>query len=424
MSLLLSKDSTDVKTLGDFISLQRGTTYKSSLLGQPGAFLIGLGSIQREGGFRDDKLETYGGECPLKISLEPGDLYVSLKDITHDGHLLGAVARIPDSIERGRLTQDTVKLVFEKELFPRNYIYWLLRTPQYRNYCRSRQTGTTNLGLSREDFLSLRVPPLTEVTSAVVIVLESIEKKISNLRQQNETLESIAQTLFKHWFVDFEFPNEDGKPYKSSGGAMVRSDLGDIPLGWRVGKLGEIYKTTSGGTPSRKESEYYAETGIRWVKSKELYSTFVLDTEEKITPLGLKKSSTKLLPARTVLIAMYGATVGQVSILGIDSTCNQAICAVIEQQHSNYFIYLWLKHTVKEWTGMAIGSAQQNLSQILISKINILISSINLNNKFNAAISPLFRKILINSTQIQTLIQTRDRLLPKLMSGQLRIPES
>ena len=117
MSLLLAKDSTDIKTLGDFISLQRGTTYKSSLLGQPGAFLIGLGSIQREGGFRDDKLETYGGECPLKISLEPGDLYVSLKDITHDGHLLGAVPRIPDSIERGRLTQDTVNLFLRKNYF-------------------------------------------------------------------------------------------------------------------------------------------------------------------------------------------------------------------------------------------------------------------------------------------------------------------
>src|SRR5919202_1652993 len=167
MNSSTSTETSDVKTLGDFISLQRGTTYKSALLGQPGAVLIGLASIEREGGFRNDKLETYGGECPQKTSLKPGDLYVSLKDITHDGHLLGAVARIPDFIECGRLTQDTVKLVFEKDLFPRNYIYWLLRTPHYRNYCRSRQTGTTNLGLSREDFLSLPVPPMTEATNAI-----------------------------------------------------------------------------------------------------------------------------------------------------------------------------------------------------------------------------------------------------------------
>lgn len=122
MSFLKSSDGSQITTLGDFISLQRGTTYKSALLGKPGAVLIGLASIEREGGFRNDKLETYGGDSPAKISLKPGDLYVSLKDITHDGHLLGAIARLPDYIEHGRLSQDTVKLVFEKELFPRTYI--------------------------------------------------------------------------------------------------------------------------------------------------------------------------------------------------------------------------------------------------------------------------------------------------------------
>ena len=158
-----------------------------------------------------------------------------------------------------------------------------------------------------------------------------------------------------------------------------------------------------------------------WVKSKELYSNFILDTEEKITPLGLKNSSAKILPEKTVLIAMYGATVGQVSVLGVESTCNQAICAVLEQKHSNYFIYLWLKHTQQEWTGMAIGSAQQNLSQVLISKIEIVIPTLNINSRFSSVVSPIFQKMLVHSRQIQTLTKTRDVLLPQLMSGKLRI---
>ena len=377
----------------------------------------------------NDGFKLENTEC-----LAPENLHKAGEKISQVGDVLftskGTVGRvafvtnmIPEFVYSPQLTW--WRILDTKQIHP-EFLYCWMRGLEFISQINS-FSGQTDMAayvsLTDQRRMMYMTLPNIEEQKEITAAISCLDRKISNLRQQNETLESIAQTLFKHWFVDFEFPNEDGKPYKSSGGAMVRSDLGDIPVGWNVEKLGEIYKTTSGGTPSRKESEYYAETGIRWVKSKELYSTFVLDTEEKITPLGLKNSSAKLLPARTVLIAMYGATVGQVSILGIDSTCNQAICAVIEQQYSAYFIYLWLKHTEKEWTGMAIGSAQQNLSQILISKINILISSVNLNNKFNAVISPLFQKILINSTQVQTLTKTRDRLLPKLMSGQLRIPE-
>src|SRR5271166_2335823 len=100
------------KRLGDFIELQRGTTYQGALLGQSGPVLLGLGSIARNGGFKADNLKTYGGSCDPRIILVPGDIYVSLKDVTQSADLLGAVARVPNSIETGRLTQDTVKLEF------------------------------------------------------------------------------------------------------------------------------------------------------------------------------------------------------------------------------------------------------------------------------------------------------------------------
>jgi len=310
------------------------------------------------------------------------------------------------------------------------YTGYYFRSSKFRNEVTALSSASTRASLNNEMLgrLEIMLPSKIE-QEEIAAVLICLDRKIENLRRQNETLEQIAQTLFKHWFVDFEFPfdfaqgkpNEDGKPYRSSGGEMVRSELGKIPVGWRVGTLGEIYKTTSGGTPSRKESEYYTEKGIPWVKSKELYSTFVLDTEEKITPLGLKRSSAKLLPEKTILIAMYGATVGQISILGTESTCNQAICAVLEQDYSNHFVYLWLKHRQQEWTGMAIGSAQQNLSQVLISKIDMVIPALDIDSQFKDIVSPIFQKMLIHSKQIQTLTKTRDVLLPKLMSGKLRI---
>ena len=139
------------------VALKRGTTYKSRLLGKPGPILLGLSTIQRNGGFRTDSLRTYGGDSPDKLLVRPGELYASLKDVTQSGDLLGAVARLPREHPLGRLTQDTVKLVPRGVDVPLDYLYWLLRTPQYRGYCRSHATGTTNLGLPREDFLAF--PP-------------------------------------------------------------------------------------------------------------------------------------------------------------------------------------------------------------------------------------------------------------------------
>lgn len=103
------------KSLGDYVTLQRGKTYKGKLVGQPGPVLLGLGSIEPGGGFRFNKFKTYGGECPEILTLYPGDMYASLKGATKDGSMIGSVARVPDIIEKGRLTQDTVKLKFDDD---------------------------------------------------------------------------------------------------------------------------------------------------------------------------------------------------------------------------------------------------------------------------------------------------------------------
>lgn len=164
-----------ITQLGDHLTLQRGTTYKSSLLGLPGPYLLGLASIQRNGGFRGDKLVTYGGESPDKLLLGPGDLYVSLKDVTQAGDLVGAVSRVPPYIRMGRLTQDTVKLSFVVSDVSAGYIYSLLRTPEYRAFCRARAIGTTNLSLAREDFLSY---PILVPTPEVMRVFSAIEQSL------------------------------------------------------------------------------------------------------------------------------------------------------------------------------------------------------------------------------------------------------
>ena len=196
-------DIRSAKPLCNYVSLQRGNTYKSALLGQEGPVLLGLASISRNGGFRSDKLKTYGGPSDERMLLEPGDIYVSLKDVTQSADLLGAVARVPNTIPEGRLTQDTVKLIFKNEKSPKTYIYWLLRTPQYRAYCKAHATGTTNLGLPRDDFLAFPIPALTPHRLTLLELLQSLDDKIELNRRMNETLEAMARAIFKDWFVDF-----------------------------------------------------------------------------------------------------------------------------------------------------------------------------------------------------------------------------
>ncbi|MFZ1285446.1 MAG: hypothetical protein WAR57_00230 [Candidatus Phosphoribacter sp.] len=143
--------------LGELVEITRGTTYKSALLDQPGPVLLGLASIARNGGFRGDSLRTYGGESPPKLLVQPGCLYGSLKDVTQSGDLLGSVARLPLQSPPGRLTQDTVRLDVVSDRVDADYLYLALLGPRYRAYCRAHATGTTNLGLPRDDFLAYPV---------------------------------------------------------------------------------------------------------------------------------------------------------------------------------------------------------------------------------------------------------------------------
>lgn len=166
--------------LGDVITLARGTTYKSSLLSETeGPILLGLGSIDREGGFKFGSWKHYPGKSDKRILLHPGDLYASLKDLTQACCLLGAVARVPNEINEGRLTQDTVKLEFGPNADKRIklYTYWSLRTPQYRSYCKAHATGTTNMSLSRSDFLAWELPAFSAQNDCLVQLFESIEQK-------------------------------------------------------------------------------------------------------------------------------------------------------------------------------------------------------------------------------------------------------
>ncbi len=183
--------------LGSLVEIRRGSTYKSALLGQDGPVLLGLSTIARNGGFRADSLRTYGGDSPERMLVRPGGIYASLKDVTQSADLLGSVARLPLQFQSGRLTQDTVRLDVVSDLIDPDFLYWQLLTPQYRDYCRAHATGTTNLGLPRDDFLAypLWLPPL-DVQRRIAGVLGNLDDLIDTNRRLILAARDLAATIF------------------------------------------------------------------------------------------------------------------------------------------------------------------------------------------------------------------------------------
>lgn len=184
--------------LGDLVTVQRGQSYKSEYIGKPGPYLLGLGTIQRNGGFRADNLRTYGGPTSKFIRLQEGDLFASLKDVTHAADLLGAVARVPHGVTDARLTQDTVRVDVVSDRIDVDYLYWALRSPQYRTYCRLRGTGTTNLDLSREDFYSFPIMlPKRSVQRTIADVLSALDDKIAANTKLTIAADELVRTEYR-----------------------------------------------------------------------------------------------------------------------------------------------------------------------------------------------------------------------------------
>lgn len=253
--------------------------------------------------------------------------------------------------------------------------------------------------------------PARDIQDRIVTALSRYDALIENYQRQIKLLEEAAQRLYKEWFVDLRFPGHQSSPI-----------INNLPQSWQKKKLGEIVKTTSGGTPSRGKPEYY--TGdILWVKTKELNDSFILDTEEKISIEAINKSSAKILPSGSVLLAMYGATIGKLGIASKKMACNQACCVFLFDDNDvfRWFLYNWLIINRSFLISQGKGAAQPNLSQDMIKNFETIIPDTPLLEKYHRMVAPLYDRIINNQAQIRNLSEARDRLLPKLMSAEIEI---
>ncbi len=306
------------------------------------------------------------------------------------------------------------------------YLSYFFGLTNFKEYIRNIAFGATMPSLNTKLLSNIEIvyPPLLQ-QKKVSHILSALDEKIEVNNQINKTLENMAQTIFKQWFVDFEFPNEDGEPYKSSGGEMVETELGMIPKGWEVGTISNIGTVMGGGTPSKKRENYYTDNGIPWITPKDLSENkniFIDRGRLDITESGLKNSSAKLMPKGTVLFSSR-APIGYIAISKNEVTTNQGFKSIIPNQDiGTHFVFQLLKLKKEFIESRASGSTFKEISGGELKKIQIIIPDKKIINKYNKLVDVIGEFVLKNEDEIQNLIKLRDTLLPKLMSGEIRVP--
>ena len=292
------------------------------------------------------------------------------------------------------------------------FLYYLCQTMPFANFGGGSAVPTLNRNHIHP--LETKIPVKVEDQRRIASILSSLDRKIELNNKINADLEEMAQAIFKNWFVDFE-PFKDGK--------FVDSELGMIPEGWKVGTLGDFCKCLLGGTPSRSKEEYW-NGDVNWINSGEINKFRILEASEKITELGLSKSATKLLPKKTTVLAITGATLGQVSLLEIDTCANQSVIGVLENAEVPYeYIYPFIKDRIEMLIQHQTGGAQQHINKDNVESLIFLLPAKNVLENYISLVGPMYKRIESQCFENLYLSTLRDTLLPRLMSGELEVPE-
>lgn len=364
-----------------------------------------------------------------KYRLNSGDIVIA-----RTGASTGASAWInepPKSVFASYL----VRLQVSEQVDSRFVSYWL-KSEAFMGYVHavmSEKSAQPNASATTLTNAPVSFPPLPE-QRAIAGILGALDDKIALNRQMNATLEGIARALFQSWFVDFdpvrakaEGRAPDGLDAETAAlfpDSFEDSALGPVPSGWRVSTIGEEVRVVGGSTPSTKEPAFWEDGEFAWATPKDLSdlsTPALLSTSRQITELGLAQISSGLLPVATVLLSSR-APVGYLAIAEIPVAINQGFIAMIcEQWLSNHYVLWWATLNMDAIKAKANGTTFQEVSKSSFRPIPVLVPSDDLMRAFDEIAGPLYQQVVHNECESRTLAELRDALLPKLVSGELRV---
>ncbi len=366
------------------------------------------------------------------------------------------------------LVQDTefclgqnTSVIIAKKINPK-YLYAVLNSPILKNQIEASVVGSTQKTLSLKAINNFEIPRFSpEVEDQIAKMISELDEKIHLNNRINQTLESIAQAIFKSWFIDFEpvrakiaakqegkdaelaamcivsgkseaelqqIPEEDFAELQATAALFpdefVESELGEVPKGWEVSTVGEQVQTVGGGTPSTKNVDFWDDGIHYWTTPKDLSNLtdkILLNTERKITDAGLKKISSGLLPKDTVLMSSR-APVGYLALSKIEVAINQGYIAILpNMKYSAEYLIQWCEANMAEIKGRASGTTFQEISKKNFREISFVCPDDKVVVSYTKTVKTLYDEITSKAKENQSLINLRDTLLPKLMSGEISL---
>ena len=404
---------------------------------QPGSPTIDGVPIIRVRDVRNGRIST---DDPLRVSpaieaayartrLRGGELLLTLVGT------VGETAVVPSALKGWNVAR-AVAVIPVREDIGSYWIQMALRSPLVREIVDSRLNTTVQATLNLRDVAQLPIvlPPKSE-REAIAHILGTLDDKIELSRRMNETLEAIARALFKSWFVDFD-PVRAKAEGRDTGlpphiaelfpDSLEDSELGEIPSGWRVGPILQRAMLLSGGTPKTERTEFW-DGGILWASAKDVSQcgqTFLVSTERTITEKGLDGSATQLIPAFSTVVVARGATTGRMALLGQEMAMNQTCYALVSRTESPFALYCQFHYQIADLVHAAHGSVFDTITTSTFKNTPFLLPSPRLFAQFEEIVTPLFRRILTSSEQSRSLAALRDALLPKLLSGEVRVKDA
>ena len=383
---------------------------------------------------KSTNLSYYGGEIPWLNTKEIdfNRIYSTEKTITESGlsnssakwivpntvtvAMYGATAGKSCIVKVPMTTnQACCNLTINEEVADYEFVYYTLKNDYTTLASLANGGAQQNLNAQIIKDYVLQMPSLAD-QHRIAAILSSLDWKIELNNKINADLEEMAQAIFKNWFVDFE-PFKDGK--------FVDSELGMIPEGWKVGRLDEIADVVGGSTPSKAKPEYYTQKGIAWLTPKDLSNHPAVYTsrgEIDITEEGYNSTSTKLMPKGTILFTSR-APIGYISIAQNDICTNQGFKSLVPKKAGTCFLYCFLKYVTPEIENKSTGSTFKEASGSLMKSLQVIMPEQKVFEDFETIVSPLFARIESLEKENSCLSLLRDTLLPRLMSGELEVPE-
>ncbi len=395
------------------------------LYGGPYPF-IQTGDVTAAGGRITSYRQTYSEAGLAQSKLWPANtLCITIAANIAETALLTFPACFPDSV---------VGFTADKSKADIRFIEYVFRA--FRDSVKRRAYGSVQENINLEVLRDLEFPiPSLEIQKKIADFITIFDDRIALLRETNATLEAIAQALFKSWFVDFDPVHAKARGESPQGiddataaqfpDSFEESELGMIPKGWCVQSFTQTINVIGGGTPKTSIAEYW-NGDIPWfsvVDAPTITDVFVIETEKHITVAGLNNSSTKLLPVGTTIISARG-TVGRLALVGTEMAMNQSCYGLRGKAGDAYFTYFSTYRLVETLKQRTHGSVFDTITRDTLTGVSVIYPTTADINAFEEVIAPVMERLKENLKQAQTLAQLRDTLLPKLISGQLRLPEA